>query len=207
MRAVELLVLDAHGVVFNSPFRGFLRDLAVETGQTPEHLLARWHADLRVPAWTGKLSDAAIWDGIAGDRFVSSQRTSEWRQMLERRYELGPAGAHLDRWFGRVPIWLLTNHRSHWLLPRLHRFGLARYFDRVLVSDELGAVKPSPRVFAPLVRVADPDAILFVDDQVKNVRVARDLGLQALHATDGDVLGRAVERRIAPLDTAAPQRA
>ena len=38
------------------------------------------------------------------------------------------------------PIWLLTNHRTEWLLPRLERFCIADRFDRVLVSSAILAL-------------------------------------------------------------------
>jgi FMN phosphatase YigB (HAD superfamily) len=94
------------------------------------------------------------------------------RADLERRYRPGP-------WFDWVvahdgPIWLLSNHRSDWLLPRLERFGLADRFERVLVSDELGAAKPSPTAFAALV---DQPSMVFFDDSRRNVEAAAALGI------------------------------
>ena len=55
-------------------------------------------------------------------------------------------------------------------------FAVAQYADRVLVSDALGAAKPSPAAFAPRVEHC---SVVFFDDSHRNVDAARALGLSA----------------------------
>ncbi len=187
---VDLLVLDVHGVVLNKPLRPFLRELAERTRRSPEAVLRTWDRELREPAWTGVIEDDELWERLApsnGDR----RSAAAWRARLESLYELGPAAPYLDRWRALVPIWLLSNHRTHWLLPRLARFGLTDKFERVLVSDALRAAKPSPQAFEPVLRSGvDPRRVLFLDDQEHNVASARRRGLRAelLAADPGSLL-------------------
>ena len=104
-----------------------------------------------------------------------------WRALLEETYRLGPAALHLDELRAHAPLWLLSNHRSHWLEPRLRRFGLTGYFQRILVSDRIGQAKPEPGAFAPLLRSGyAPETILFLDDRERNIKAARTLGLNAI---------------------------
>jgi FMN phosphatase YigB (HAD superfamily) len=99
-------------------------------------------------------------------------------------YERGTAVPHLCRWSRQLPIWLLSNHRSHWLLPRLERFGLAEVFQRVVVSDSIGAAKPDPAAYRHLIEeVYDPASCLFVDDRARNIASAAGLGLKVVHAS------------------------
>ena len=163
----ELIVLDVHGVVFNNPLPYFLAELGELTGVGANRFKRRWRSTWRIPFWEGRISEAEMWAGIAPDLDARCLRAD-----LERRYRPGP-------WFDWVvahdgPIWLLSNHRSDWLLPRLERFGLADRFERVLVSDELGAAKPSPTAFAALV---DQPSMVFFDDSRRNVEAAAALGI------------------------------
>lgn len=165
----ELLVLDVHGVIFDNPLGGFLDDVATTTGEGPAALRRRWVDTLRRPFWEGRLTEGELWDALA-----PGIAHGELRADLERRYGTGP-------WFDLVtrhpgPMWLLTNHRSEWLHPRLERFGIADRFDRILVSDRLAASKPSRRAFAP---VAGIRGVLFVDDSPRNVAAAMRLGVDA----------------------------
>jgi len=61
-------------------------------------------------------------------------------------------------------------------LPRLERFGVADRFDRILVSDVLGAAKPSAVAFAAL---QGRDDLVFFDDSQCNVDAARSFGIDA----------------------------
>lgn len=165
----ELLVLDVHGVIFDNPLGGFLDDLGTDTGEGPAALRRRWVDTLRRPFWEGRLTEAQLWDTLA-----PGADHDELRAELERRYRTGP-------WFDFVAnhsgaMWLLTNHRSEWLHPRLARFGIAERFDRILVSDRIGAAKPSRHAFAS---VMDVPGALFVDDNPRNVAAARRLGVDA----------------------------
>jgi len=189
--AIELLVLDGQGVVFNDPLAAFFDQLADATGQDRGAVLARWRDDVRERAWRGEIDDHAMWRALVGDDH------GDWGARLEAAYAPGPAAPRLPAWAAHGPVWLLTNHRTAWIEQRIERFGLRPWFARVLVSDALGALKPETSVFVPLLaHVRDPAAVLFVDDQEKNVTAAAALGLSAVLA---DPVGRwisDVDRRL-----------
>jgi glucose-1-phosphatase len=168
-----LVVLDVHGVVFTNPFPAFIREIGERVGIGGDELFRRWRTRWRQPFWEGSISEAEMWEGIAPELDAV-----ELRADLETRYRRGP-------WFDFVrdhdgPIWLLSNHRTDWLLPRLERFAVADRFERILVSDALGAAKPSPDAFEPLRARADA---VFFDDSPCNVIAARALGIHA-HVVD-----------------------
>ena len=182
-RGAPRLVLDAHGVVFSNPLPAFLREVVRETGQDPDEFRLRWREEIRRDAWLSREPDARLWERIT--RGVGD--ADAWRARLEGLYAPGPAAPHLARWRDRAPLWLLSNHRSAWLLPRLERFGFERDLDRVLVSDEVRAVKPEPAAFrAALEGLESSELALVVDDRKRNVRAARDLGIPAVRARDDD---------------------
>jgi putative hydrolase of the HAD superfamily len=165
----ELIVLDVHGVVLNNPLPYFLAELGDRSGVGANRFKRQWRSRWRIPFWEGRITEAEMWAGIAPDLDARCLKAD-----LEQRYRPGP-------WFDWVaahdgPIWLLSNHRSDWLLPRLERFGVADRFERVLVSDALGAAKPSPKAFAALV---DRPSLAYFDDSHRNVQAARALGVTA----------------------------
>ncbi|MDJ0769125.1 MAG: HAD-IA family hydrolase [Ilumatobacter sp.] len=172
MQRRDLIVLDAHGVVFNRPFPGFVRDLAIRCGFDPAEHWGRWKGVWREPFWGGRLTSRELWAQLApglDHRVLEAE--------LEARFEPGPLFDAVTA--GDRPLWLLSNHRSEWLLPRLQRFGLADRFERVLVSDAIGAAKPTPAAFDELVAESARRRVLFVDDNETNVEAARRLGLRA----------------------------
>jgi len=183
----HLLVLDVHGVVLNNPLPVFMQDLALRLKTEAVH--ARWRS-MRRDFWEGRLDETAFWSRLAPTADAVALRSD-----LESRYAPGPYYAQLMKSDHR--IWLLSNHRHAWLMPRLQRFGLAERFERVLVSDQLGAAKPSIGAFAPLVDAAATSQVTFVDDNPRNVAAARAEGLNACLAdaqTDWAALTRSGER-------------
>jgi putative hydrolase of the HAD superfamily len=79
-----------------------------------------------------------------------------------------------------VPLALVSNC-SHNTTPIVERLGLEREFDAVLLSFEVGAMKPDPAIYREaLTRLGGPDPArsVFVDDQVAYCDGAAALGLQ-----------------------------
>ena len=79
-----------------------------------------------------------------------------------------------------VPTALVSNC-SHNTRPIVDRLGLEREFDAVILSFEVGAMKPDPTIYrAALARLGGPDPArsVFVDDQVRSCDGAAAIGLQ-----------------------------
>ena len=81
---------------------------------------------------------------------------------------------------GGVPTALVSNC-SHNTRPIVDRLGLEREFDALVLSFEIGAMKPDPAIYREaLARLGDPDPSrsVFVDDQVRYCDGAAAVGLQ-----------------------------
>ena len=189
---VDRLILDAHGVCFNNPFKPFLTTMARMTHQRPDDVQQRWMKQLRAPAWLGEIDDEDLWRQLTG----SLGDTLCWQALLETHYEPGPVAPYLKRWGSAVSIWILSNHRASWLHRRLDRFDMTDRFDRVYVSDEEGFIKPDIRFFERVTgELHDPSRALFIDDQQANIESALEVGMQALRV-DHPHLRLEVENRI-----------
>ena len=177
----RLLVLDGEGVVFNSPIKQFLRRFSSDNQLDYALVELRWEEKYRQLAWTGKIDDLELWCGLANTR-VDPIRTNE---TLSNAYSPGPAAPLVVRWSQAVPVWLLSNQRSRWVVPKLEQFGILAAFQRLLISDATGFVKPDPAAFRQLLSDGlKPQDILFVDDQERNIEAARKLGIRTIHAND-----------------------
>lgn len=76
----------------------------------------------------------------------------------------------------------LSNGTHEWTLAVMNNHGLAHLFDEVVLSGDLGIVKPSPQIYnhaLEKLHVAASEAI-FVDDRKVNVDAAEACGIRSL---------------------------
>ncbi|WP_455381921.1 HAD family hydrolase [Salinispira pacifica] len=91
---------------------------------------------------------------------------------------------------------ILSNMPSSFYREVLMGYPWIPLFDAVVISGELGMVKPEVAIFDEALRRlgTSPEETLFIDDLAPNVEGARDAGLNALLFTDAATLGTAVHR-------------
>ncbi|HSX06623.1 MAG TPA: HAD family phosphatase [Candidatus Saccharimonadia bacterium] len=76
----------------------------------------------------------------------------------------------------------LSNGTHEWTLAVINNHGLTHLFDRIVLSGDLGVVKPSPEIYnhtLEKLNVAASEAI-FVDDRKVNVDAAEACGIHGL---------------------------
>src|SRR5215468_4056932 len=84
-----------------------------------------------------------------------------------------------------VPLYCLTNFSAETYPPTFERFEFLRWFRGVVVSGEVGVIKPDRRVFELLLErfAIDPKRAVYVDDVAANVDAARPFGIHAIQFT------------------------
>jgi 2-haloacid dehalogenase len=82
-------------------------------------------------------------------------------------------------------LYCLTNFSAETYPPTFERFEFLRWFRGVLVSGEVGVIKPDPRIFELLLErfAIDPKRAVYIDDVAANVGAARRFGIHAIRFT------------------------
>jgi len=91
----------------------------------------------------------------------------------------------------------LTNWSAEKFPHARARFPFLAWFETVVVSGEIGRIKPEPEIFEHLCRRAgaEPAALLFIDDTFVNIQAAARLGFQVHHFQGARALGRDLRAR------------
>jgi 2-haloacid dehalogenase len=89
-----------------------------------------------------------------------------------------------------TPLYGLTNWSAETYPLALKRFEFLTWFRGILVSGEVGATKPDPRIYAlMLARFAiDPQRAVYIDDSAANAEAARRFGILGIHFTTPEAL-------------------
>lgn len=81
----------------------------------------------------------------------------------------------------RVPNFAITNFSREKFDVALPLYPMLGQFDDIVVSADVGLIKPDPAIFRLLIdrQNLDPARTLFIDDNANNISAARKLGLVA----------------------------
>ena len=77
--------------------------------------------------------------------------------------------------------------------------AMSDYFDACFLSYACRMMKPDPDIFRFVLdnELIRPDELLFVDDGPRNIEVARELGIQAILATDAETWPAELDKYLA----------
>lgn len=79
-------------------------------------------------------------------------------------------------------IYILSNEAREWMEYKIRKFKLDKIFEKVYCSAFLGISKPDPEIFKKVLSELKigPQDILFIDNQEKNIEVAKSLGIKTI---------------------------
>lgn len=86
----------------------------------------------------------------------------------------------------RYPLYALTNWSDETFPIALKKFDFLQLFRDIVVSGEEKMKKPSHKIYNLLLdrHRLSPNSTLFIDDNARNVKAARELGLHTIHFTN-----------------------
>jgi 2-haloacid dehalogenase len=89
-----------------------------------------------------------------------------------------------------TPLYGLTNFSAETYPYAVARFDFLGWFRGILVSGEVGAIKPDPRIYELLLErfAIDPHRAVYIDDVAANAEAARPFGIHGIHFSTPDAL-------------------
>jgi epoxide hydrolase-like predicted phosphatase len=190
---VRAVFVDFGGVIMRTEDKGPRSRQAERLGMTSRDLeKIIFESDSSLRASTGEISEEAHWQAVSkalgvdrqeGEKiiteFFSGDRVDT--VLLDFLRSLHPdrkVGLISNSWSG-LRTFVTTNQ-------------FADVFDEMVISAEVGLVKPDPRIYQhALERLGvHPKETVFLDDMLINVEAARSLGMSAIQFTQ---LGRTLE--------------
>src|SRR5215475_9788026 len=106
-------------------------------------------------------------------------------------------------------LYVLSNFSAETFPPTFKRFDFLRWFQGMVISGEVGVIKPDPRIYALLIErfAIDPRRAVYIDDVAANVAAARPFSIHAIHFTSPAALRTELAQLgLLPPDAALPSR-
>jgi len=78
---------------------------------------------------------------------------------------------------------ILSNAPSAFFRDILEKNDLEKYFNEIIVSSEVGHIKPNREIFDIALKklAVKPSEAIFTDDNIKNIEAAEKLGIKGIH--------------------------
>ena len=181
---IKAIIFDFGGVILRTedhrPRHAWDERLGLPIGSVER---AVHHSDLWIRAQLGRVTEQAYWNGVAEMLYMSRDLIPELRRdyfsgdrlnyrLLDLIHDLRKDGHQIA----------LLSNESLQLTTKLRELEIHSLFDHILISAEIGVMKPDPtayRVALQSLRVAPPEAV-FIDDSLVNIRAAQPLGIHTI---------------------------
>lgn len=168
---ITTIIFDLYGVLLADVYSDWLAARGIKKTQK--------YTDLMNSYDTNAISSEIFYTTLADYTAIPEY---EIRAGLHQPIEVSPEmRALLERLSGHFKLGLLSNssQRAHIVLQET---ALAAFFNEVVISADVGVVKPQPEIFEIMLeRIgSNPAETIFIDDNNQNVASAATLGIHAV---------------------------
>ncbi|WP_448192017.1 HAD family hydrolase [Azospirillum sp. sgz301742] len=198
--SVHTVVFDIGNVLIEWDPRHLYRQYFDDQDALMEHFLD----NVCTPAWNLEQDRGRPWDEAVAVLAAEYPECSELIRAYHERWQdmvvgeiPGSAEILTELKERGVPLYALSNFSREKYLEARQRFASFDLFDGVVVSGEVGLVKPDPAIWRLLLERygLDPSGVLYIDDLAGNVAVAESLGMTTHHFSGAAKLRADLEGR------------
>ncbi len=186
---IEAVIFDFGGVLMRTGDPAGRREWEQRIGLAPGELIRAVHGcDAWRQAQLGRMSVHTYWETVAGMLGIPATDIPQLRHDFYRDDTLDPGLMALIDELRRAgcKVGLLSND-SLTLERKLRReLAIADRFDAIVISAQIGVMKPTPEAYAVICRVlaVEPCACIFIDDMPANVEGAEKIGMHGIQYRD-----------------------
>jgi putative hydrolase of the HAD superfamily len=191
--AGQAVLIDLGGVLVGDYLPAAATAWGTRLGISPQAFLAALFSGSDEQVLTGRVSEPAWWDIVAGRLHAGPGVMAELRQDLESREVWDQALVALLRRLRAHTRTAIVSNAWPDTRARISRAGMLDITDEIILSGEAGYAKPDPRIYQAALRqlAASPGSALFIDDTPGHVAAAQALGLAGhLHTSTATTITR-----------------
>ncbi len=181
---IKTIFIDVGGVLVRTENtdarKGWEKKLHLKSGQLTRELYKIQPAK---DATVGKVTADAIWKNVAEKFSLSTTSLQDLRKDFFAGDKLNKSFyAFVKEIHKKYKIVLLTNAWDDARKTNIQKFHLDKICDTMIISSEVGARKPSKKIFKMALNVANATASesIYIDDKMENIRVGKELGFNTI---------------------------
>lgn len=184
MPGVKAYIFDFGGVIVRTedyrPRHKWDERLGLPVGSVER---AVHHSDIWIQAQLGRITPKMYWKGVAELLYMKGESIDELRNdyFSGDRVNYRVIDLIRDLKSSHYPVALLSNESLE-LETRLDGYGIKDLFDHLLISAQMGMMKPDPTAYRVVLQTLKvlPQEAVFIDDSLPNIRGAQALGINTI---------------------------
>ncbi len=181
----DIVVFDVGNVLVDWDPRYLYRKIFTDTAELEWFLREVCHGEWNIAQDAGRSWQVAEAEAIERHPKYAQQIRAfrgRWHEMIA-----GPIAGSValleDLAAANVPLYAITNFAADTFAETRQRFHFFRHFLGIVISGEIGIIKPDRRIYDRLAvdHAIDLQRAVFIDDSLKNCDGARAAGMPVIH--------------------------
>ena len=180
IKGIRCVVFDVMGVIFvegHDVTNLLIPFIETECGYDDKEEIYRRYRD----ASLGLISAKEFWKGISKD-----YPKIQWKY-LDTRFKVDPQFFPIIRKLKKkYLLTILSNDVGEWSTYLREKYGYNEFFEEMVVSSDFQTRKPDENIYRVLIarlkrHNIEPQECILIDDRLKNLKTAKDLGMKTIH--------------------------
>lgn len=185
MPGVDVVFFDWGGVLSGEGFINGLNFLAAQNEMDADQLFHDVREVIFESGYVyGRCSESEFW-GALKKRIPLNGDQTQWREEILSRFKPRQWMFDIVRALKAMDVRVaVLSDQVNWLDELEAKFGFSKDFEKVFNSYHYGWTKSEPEFFHLALKEmggVEPSRAMLVDDATTNVRVAREVGLEAIY--------------------------
>lgn len=194
---IKAVVFDFGGVLAEEGFQQGLKAIGEKNGKNPDDFFAIASELVYQTGYVTGISDeSGYWQAVREKAGIAGEN-GELREEILKRFILKPEMLKVvEKLKLSGFITAILSDQTNWLYELNKKMPFFHYFDYVFNSFTLKKSKRDPSIFRDICSTMGfiPHEVLFVDDNIENIKRALGEGLKVLHFKDIDDFKIEIER-------------
>lgn len=175
-KVIKVILIDFFGVICPDLTDEWLKDKAGANGRISRANIKAIddRADL------DKISDKQYYRELAKATGFEAQQVEDYfnDNIIINKVIIGT----LKKLINHYKIIMISNSNSTMLRNIIANYELCDYFDEILISGEVGYMKPQPEIYQLVLDKFNlkPSEIIYIDDRAQNIEAAKQLGIDSI---------------------------
>ena len=184
---IKAVIFDFGGVLAEEGFREGLKAVARENGLDPENFFAVAENLIYSTGYVTGMSGETVFLNTLREKTGITESDKEIREEILKRFILRPdVIRYVDDIRSSGKVTAILSDQTDWLDELNQRTPFYQHFDYVFNSFKIKKGKRDPSIFKDVCSIIGfkPEEVIFIDDNINNIKRASEEGLKTIHFKD-----------------------